>query len=769
MRARVGRAHRNRPARSRPRRLIALLIPPVITVITVFTVFIVITFTCLLTPPPRAAASPAPPKSQSDIVWAVPPGTGVGNDQQLEAAAHDVADDPRGEALTAAYKAFGLKSGNVSVEWFDVSWLPDNLGELIWSHLDTAEARNIIHGSYSIKEKIIEYAGNEALFDTIGAAHGSWLIQVSNNNVYHGTHSELIPLKILESIILGVLQKRDPGLPKITADAQANAILARSALELATGNSPCFRTCNNPTKIFGGRYAVSYYGRNTQQHNASTARVNTIMGKAIPLLGKGAAKPAGRDNAEAARQASAVSAAVQKVQADLGLPAGTGAGARPKSTCVPRAAGQPGSGGAPDMTLMAYSAGAPCTDGEGDGEGAPGGLVKALTSGNLGGVDFSTLQLRYMSDDPDSTGLQYSFSGQKGTFATARNVDTALSVLTDNAADLRTWLVLNPDEFWVNLNPAEPDRIIDASLGETNAGRELLDADFQLKRSSATLMNPNTKLGARYWHDLAGATSSVCYGSRMWIVPGQVQVREDGGSLYILKARLAVKAVPEHVADMPASCHYNAQTDARGQRLDDTMIVPLITKMVNTAAEYAPIRRAFMARIVAQWIRGRHAAGQRTSFDGLIGSGNIGPAKLTDGWQPRQVFNAYVKSLRDGEFTYNTTFHQGGNTYIQKITIGGVDFTAMNLTGVSAAQANQDYPRLEQTARSSVGQLTSAGGSFWLGETIAPPSGSTWDKATDPLRSFVNGRTGILALALAGLGVLIFGLRRGSRRGRQAS
>jgi hypothetical protein len=433
--------------------------------------------------------------------------------------------------------------------------------------------------------------------------------------------------------------------------------------------------------------------------------------------------------------------------------------------CGLDAAGQPGSGDTQDMALMAFSSGDPC----GQGEGTPGGVVKALTSGNLGGVDFSTLQMRYISDDPDSTGLQYSFSGQRYTSATPQDIGSALNVLIDNAADLRIWLVLSPDEFWVNLNPSEPDRIIDGELGETNAGRELLDADFQLKRSSATLMNPNTTLGAQYWHDLAGSSSSVCYGSRMWIVPGQVQVREDGGSLYILKAQLAVKAVPDHVADMPADCHYDAQTDARGQRLDQTMIVPLITKMVNTAPEYAPIRRAFMARIVAQWIRDRHASGQRTSFDSLIDSGNIGPAELQDGWQPQQVFNAYVKSLQDGEFTYNTTIHQGGATYIQKITIGGVDFTSLNPTAVSAAQMNQQYPQLAQTVKSSVSQLTSSGGSLWLGDTIAPPSGSPRSKVTDPVRSLASGRTGILILVLAGLGVVIFGIRRGSRRGRQAT
>lgn len=413
--------------------------------------------------------------------------------------------------------------------------------------------------------------------------------------------------------------------------------------------------------------------------------------------------------------------------------------------------------------LTAFSSGGPC----GEGEGTAGGLMKALTSGNLGGVDFSTLQMRYMSDDPNSTGLRYAFSGQKDTSAAPRNVGSALSVLSDNAADLRTWLVLDPQEFWVNLNPTEPDRIIGPLLGETNAGRELLDADFQLKRSSATIMNPKTPLGVQYWRDLAGTSSSVCYGSRMWIIPGQVQVREDGDSLYILKARLAVKAVPEHVVNGLAGCHYDAQTDARGQRLDQTMIVPRITAMVNTAPEYAPIRRAFMARIVAQWIRDRYDEGQRTSFDSLIDSENIGPARLRDGWQPQQVFDAYVKSLKGGQFTYNTTVRQGGTTYIQKITIGGVDFTSLNPTTVTDAQMNQEYPQLAQAAKSSVGQPESADGSFWLGDTIAPPSGggSSHPAQSSPSSSSDSGGgTWLWVVILAVLAVVTFAIRRALRR-----
>jgi hypothetical protein len=725
---------------------------------------------------PVASAGLSPTLSKPGSVDLVVPEDGsAANEQQFEEYAERLLDDPMGHVLAELASALrgtrasdGTDPGNVSVEWFDLNSLPrDIYNDVIQNQFKESNARlmrDFEPGKrYNIKWKTIAYAGNEQLYKRLGADPSHELFQVSNYNApgFKGMHSEEIPLGILRNAIAVALIYSGRRQSGVKAFADAGKAIQQSALGLASERSPCADRCDPQTLMFRVRMAIINYGLTSEEHAAATAAILGIISKAEIMLKHE------WQNAREQQRKNTVDAAEQTIKTDMGLPAGTRTGAQPQSTtrCGPQAAGQPGSGNSQDMALMAFSSGGPC----GEGEGAPGGLVEALTSGNLGGVDFSTLQMRYMSDSPGSTGLQYSFSGQADTSATPQDIGSALNVLTDNAADLRTWLVLNPDEFWVNLNPSEPDRIIGSQLGETNAGRELLDADFQLKRSSATLMNPNTKLGAQYWRDLAGSSSSVCYGSRMWIVPGQVQVREDGGSLYILNAQLAVKAVPDHVADMPASCHYDAQTDARGQRLDRTMIVPLLTKMVNTAPEYAPIRRAFMARIVAQWIRGRHASGQRTSFDSLIDSGNIGPAKLQDGWQPQQVFNAYVKSLKDGEFTYNTTIRQGRATYIQKITIGGVDFTNLNLTAVSAAKMNQHYPQLAQIMNSSVSQLTSSDGTLWLGDTIAPPTGSPRPKVTDPVRSLANGRTGILILVLAGLGVVIFGIRRRSGRGPQAT
>lgn len=414
------------------------------------------------------------------------------------------------------------------------------------------------------------------------------------------------------------------------------------------------------------------------------------------------------------------------------------------------------------MTLMAMFSTAHC------GEGTPGKLAEALESANLGGVDFSTLEMRYISDDSGSRGLQYSFSGQMATSGLHQDVKSALNLLTNSAADLRTWLVLSPDKFWVNLNPSEPDRIIDPRMGETDAGKAMLQADLQLKTTSAKIIDPRTRLGAEYWKVLAGSAQQVCYGSRMWIVPGEVQVREDGGSLYILKAKLAVKAVPDHVAAGDSRCHYNAAIDARGERLDDAMVVPRVTKAVNTAPEYAAIRRAFMARIVAQWIRDRHEHGQHTSFDKLIDSGNIGPARLQDGWEPRQVYDTYVHQLKSGLFTYKTTTRQGGYIMTQTTTVGGVDFTGLHPTAISAAQMDQQYPQLAQTAAASTRNLTGGpDGTMWLGDTIIPPVTKHASAGSSSGSSFITGRSGVLILIVAVLGVATFIVRRSSRRRRR--
>lgn len=387
------------------------------------------------------------------------------------------------------------------------------------------------------------------------------------------------------------------------------------------------------------------------------------------------------------------------------------------------------------------------------------GLASALSSPTYGGVDFSSLQLRYLSDRAGS-GVQYAFSAKAAQKGLDQDSRAGVSALVESMADLRTWLVLSPDKFWVNLNPGEPDRIIDAKLGQTNAGRALLEADWQMKQTEGKLLNPKTSFGAEYWRRLGGSSGQVCYSSRMWIVPGDVEVREDGDSLYVLNAALNVKAKAEDVAGLgQTSCNADPASTAGNERLEQEMVVPKIVKAVNTDPEYAPLRRAFLARVVAQWIRDRHAGGHSTSFDKLIDSGDVGPASLHGTWQPKQVYDAYLHSINDGDFTYKRTTRVGNTIITYVMRIGGVDFSKLPSKKLSAAEMDRQVPQLSQTVRQAAGQpATATDGSVWLGDRAAAPHIGAWDR----IRTYLGGRTGIIVVIVVALGVLLLFVRDGS-------
>jgi len=132
---------------------------------------------------------------------------------------------------------------------------------------------------------------------------------------------------------------------------------------------------------------------------------------------------------------------------------------------------------------------------QGSATGALLETVNLPASPSSGGIDFSSLELRYLADrgSADQEGLRYAFRVRP-------TVDGQASVgglpYAQQASDaFFVWLALPPSSFTVNLNPNEPNRIIDAKFGRTDAGRALLEADLQLKKTTAALIHPNTELG----------------------------------------------------------------------------------------------------------------------------------------------------------------------------------------------------------------------------------------------------------------------------------
>ncbi|MFK0290474.1 hypothetical protein ACIQU6_08345 [Streptomyces sp. NPDC090442] len=686
---------------------------------------------------------PSPFVDASGVRLVVPPGTSLDTGEQLDAAAEQLLRDPQGARLVSARSRFGTGPGNVSVEWFDFSWL-GNDKDLPWFRVDQFHADMLkaprahnsafdIPGDYSIAAKSIDSAGNADLYSQLGADQTSSLLEVATSNVFHGMHSELIPLARIRAAVPASVKRMNSGISDEEAARLAESILEKSSRGLASENSPCLNTCDKQTRNFRQRFAIARYGRRgSRDSKASVAVAQNVMGKATAKQRRDKSRTAERER-----------------EAALGL----------RPPCETGAARRPGGGerGGPVMAMAARPLAAPCSSPH---DASSSGLAEALGGNDYGGVDFSTVRLRYLSDDPGSGGVRYSFSGQPVASGTPQDLDSGLDALTNSLLDLRTWLTLNPNKFWVNLNPDEPDRIVDPDLGRTNAGRALLEADLRMKRDAGRLVDPKTPFGARYWKALGADSGSVCYASRLWIVPGDVEVRQDGASLYVLKARLDVKTQAMKInAIGNTACNADPKATAHNERLEQTTVVPKIAEAVNSAPEYAPIRQAFLARVVAQWIRDRHQDGHTTSFDALIDSHDLGPAELGGSWRPRSVYDSFLRSIRNGDFTYRQTARVGNSTVTYVMRTGGVDFSKLSTRKLSAARTDRLYPGLAQSARSSTDHPAStADGSVWLGEAAGSQPVGVWST----ISTYVGGRTGLLVVLLIALGVVVFLLRDGS-------
>ncbi|WP_454853829.1 hypothetical protein [Promicromonospora soli] len=366
----------------------------------------------------------------------------------------------------------------------------------------------------------------------------------------------------------------------------------------------------------------------------------------------------------------------------------------------------------------------------------------------MGGIDWTSLELRYVSDDPGSQEFDYAFSaaevpeGAEPSFGGEAPLDLSSDALF-------TWLALEPEQFWVNLNPDQPDTIIDEQFGTTEAGRVLLESDFELKSSLYDNMNPETESGAEFFESLEpGPDGELCWSSwRMWVEPLPASAREDGDQLYILDAPLKVQMEPFDVDGAPpgaVTCEdlvSEEVADRNLQRLIESM-TPLVEEAVNTAPEYADLRRVYTARIAAEWLRQRDAV-RPGAFHDIIDSGDVSQWPVQDGWDPQSVYDEFLEARQTVQFRYE--YEHGGMDYYQDVT-GGIAFPDAPRDPMPEAQFEREHPTLPKSVQSAkyeavtdrdvVPEEEGDAGTAWLGGgTIPDPEPETPDPEPTPAPS----------------------------------
>lgn len=354
-------------------------------------------------------------------------------------------------------------------------------------------------------------------------------------------------------------------------------------------------------------------------------------------------------------------------------------------------------------------------------------LAPAAPAMNYGGIDFSTLELRYVTDTvAGKPAMQYAFRASSTTsddvpsYGGQRNAQMAMDAFY-------VWMALSPDKFWVNLNPTEPDRVIDGEFGKTQAGQVLLEADLEMKEVSGRLQRDDTPVGKRFEDALRG-TDKCFLGRRQWIEPTPATVREDGDQLYIIDAPLTVKVGLEDSDISPnESCDgQDPAITAQNGKLYLDMIMPAVIEAINRDPKFADLRRVYASRIAAEWYRKRNAD-KPTQYADIIDSGNV--AAWTVPWNSREVFDRYVYSFNHAKPTFSWKTQEGDRTWTRTNSWGGVDFSKIELKDVGEQEFTTKYQPIANTAGPSiVGPIEQqSSDDIWIGDiTTSVPLNQIW-------------------------------------------
>ncbi|AKU15169.1 hypothetical protein [Luteipulveratus mongoliensis] len=372
--------------------------------------------------------------------------------------------------------------------------------------------------------------------------------------------------------------------------------------------------------------------------------------------------------------------------------------------------------------------------------GSPTALEQQISK--PGGIDFSELNLRYLSDEPSANGrqVQYAFTAPAGR--TSKVQDGVHSVTATSDAFF-VWMALPKSSFWVNLNPNEPNRVIEKSFGRTDAGRVLLQADLELKRTVGRLIDPRTSLGKQYWDKLQG--QERCVSMRQWIVPLPATVRATDTQLSILDAPLDVKMETQYLSAKNkgevSSCRRGtAAEQANNERVYRQMVLPRVKQAVNHGPQFADLRKVYLSRVAAEWVTGRNAKGQPTAYDDVVGSGDISPWVTKTGWTPRQTFDAYRKDYVHKQWKVETRERRGNYVRVNSYVYGGVDLSRLSFKPVAPKTYDKQWgtfaKRTKDVPASSrplfEGTRAYVGGAVPTG-SVAPPTGPKPPQPTLPV------------------------------------
>lgn len=266
-----------------------------------------------------------------------------------------------------------------------------------------------------------------------------------------------------------------------------------------------------------------------------------------------------------------------------------------------------------------------------------------------------------------------------------------------------TGLYIPNHKFWANLNPTEPDRIVDEALAVTDVGRIMLEADLQMKKDVSKYENPCAyEIGKEYWRRMDAKSaelveeiiskhpgeiedpSNVLFQSVVmnWIVPDKIYAYESPYGIYVVNSSLNISQEPvyeysnfsiecQDVSSVSDEClgllkEAAVEYSRYAAEQEQELIHPLVVEEINNAENYSDLRDVYASLTLAQWYKSHNYFTPKS-------------IEADNRWDPTAVWEEYVKSYTEKEFEchVNETVTVGNvrYTYINTYSVGGVDLT----------------------------------------------------------------------------------------------
>ncbi len=233
-------------------------------------------------------------------------------------------------------------------------------------------------------------------------------------------------------------------------------------------------------------------------------------------------------------------------------------------------------------------------------------------------------------------------------------------------------LTIPEEDFWVNLSPYEQERIAPEDLGVTELGKALLGQDYILKQLLASLMHPDSETGKEFWkrvyrraHELYGTTKiPINTFNKIWIMPEKALVYARDNTAYVVESRLKVLLEEDYLAlkqnlNHPAPGSEKLSPDKTkvlcriSSNLIKEVILPEIETEINQGENFASLRQAFNAMVLAAWFKRRlktHLLNQV-----YTDKAKLKGVDLKDKATKQKIYQQYLEAYRQGVYNYIKT------------------------------------------------------------------------------------------------------------------